>query len=219
MDIFASKLFKSSSRQDQIRSAVTNPINAELVKQITSYVDPQDKKYTEQGQDIEEDKLKEAQEEFSEETQDTEETDDKDSNTSSSVKHVSHTNSGEGANGHFDAPENPAEMEFDSTPDSTSDSESSKDEVSESTDIMEDSDDAESVDVDNIKSILEDDPKTSEIVRIQIKNDNSELWIYYNDRINLNSIMEDVIAKLSSYPSFEFNRLARTDNAIVFEIN
>ena len=42
---------------------------------------------------------------------------------------------------------------------------------------------------------------------------NSELWIYYNDDINLNSVMESVI---DSVPDWEFNRLARSHNAVVF---
>ena len=55
------------------------------------------------------------------------------------------------------------------------------------------------------------------VTRIVVKD--QELWIYYNDDTNLNNIMTDVIDYLAqAYPSLEFNRLARSDNAIVFEI-
>ena len=221
MDIFASKLFKSSSRQDKIRAAAADPINVELVKQITDYVDPEYKMETEQGQDIKNDEadkeMKEAQEEFAE-TLDSEGAESEFS--SSPTGHVSHMSNGTGANGHFDKSETdePAVQEFDSNPNSEPDSEPIKDEVSESTDIMGEENDLQQIDTEAIKVSLEDDPETSGVARIQIKND-SELWVYYNDRINLNSIMENVISKVSSYQSLEFNRLARTDNAIVFEIN
>ena len=47
-----------------------------------------------------------------------------------------------------------------------------------------------------------------------------ELWIHYNDSINLNNVMEPVIAVLNAanYFKLDFNRLARTENAIVFSI-
>lgn len=53
-----------------------------------------------------------------------------------------------------------------------------------------------------------------------IKFQNEELWIYYNDKINLNTVMEPVITLLASagYHYLNFSRLARTDNAIVFTI-
>ena len=45
--------------------------------------------------------------------------------------------------------------------------------------------------------------------------------IHYNDSINLNNVMEPVISLLSNagYSYLQFNRLARTENAIVFMIN
>ena len=41
--ILSSKLYKISSRKDKIASAMKNPINVELVKQLDSYIDqPED---------------------------------------------------------------------------------------------------------------------------------------------------------------------------------
>ena len=37
--IFASKLFRSSTRQDKIRAALADPVNMELVQQLRSYLD------------------------------------------------------------------------------------------------------------------------------------------------------------------------------------
>ena len=76
---------------------------------------------------------------------------------------------------------------------------------------------SEDVDVDSIRSMLEDSEDTKGVARINLKDD--ELWIYYKDSINLNSIMEPVINMIDSsqYSNLSFNRLARTDNAIVFE--
>lgn len=69
-----------------------------------------------------------------------------------------------------------------------------------------------------IKGTLNVRSETAGVNRVQLKND--ELWIYYNDDINLNNVMGNVIDLLgaANYDYLTFNRLARTDNAIVFEI-
>jgi hypothetical protein len=70
-----------------------------------------------------------------------------------------------------------------------------------------------------IKGFLNSKQDTTGVNRVQIKND--ELWIYYNDDINLNNVMTNVINTLNAanYKYFEFNRLARTDNAMVFTVS
>jgi len=72
--------------------------------------------------------------------------------------------------------------------------------------------------LESLKSSLNLVEETKGVTRISIKN--NELWLYYNDDINLNNIMTDVIESVSSLGIdwAEFNRLARSDNAIVFEI-
>ena len=70
-------------------------------------------------------------------------------------------------------------------------------------------------DITEIKDSLNEDSNCNGVVRIS--DDNDELWIHYNDKTNLNNIMEDVIEFMSeNYEGYEFNRLARTENAIVF---
>lgn len=60
---------------------------------------------------------------------------------------------------------------------------------------------------------------TKGVNRLQVKD--SELWIYFNDDVNLNDTMINVIEVLNStgYTYLTFNRLARSNNAIVFDIN
>lgn len=73
--------------------------------------------------------------------------------------------------------------------------------------------------VHELKGALNLQDSTAGVLRVQVKKD--ELWIYYDDSINLNSIMNPVLEYLNSasYNYLEFNRLARSDNAIVFEIS
>jgi hypothetical protein len=70
-----------------------------------------------------------------------------------------------------------------------------------------------------IKGTLNAREDTSGVSRIEVKD--SELWIYYNDDSNLNDKMVEVISVLNSpgYTYLKFNRLARSNNAIVFDVN
>ena len=74
------------------------------------------------------------------------------------------------------------------------------------------------LEVQGIKGILNADASTFGVQRVQEKD--KEVWIYYNDDINLNDVMVEVIEMMNKagYTYLEFNRLARTDNAIVFVI-
>ena len=89
------------------------------------------------------------------------------------------------------------------------------DAVAEATDIM-------SNDItQSVKDILEADEATAGVSRVVVRDDGSELWIYYQDKINLNRLMTPVVDSIEShgYSQLAFNRLARSDNAIVFEIH
>lgn len=71
---------------------------------------------------------------------------------------------------------------------------------------------------DTIKGTLNAREDTVGVSRLEVKD--SELWIYYNDDSNLNDKMIEVISVLNStgYTYLKFNRLARSNNAIVFDI-
>lgn len=69
-----------------------------------------------------------------------------------------------------------------------------------------------------VAGILNSNSDTAGVMRTSV-NDN-EFWIYYNDKLNLNNVMGPAIVLLdsSSHSQLRFNRLARSDNAIVFDI-
>lgn len=73
------------------------------------------------------------------------------------------------------------------------------------------------IDLNAIKGGLNSVEDTAGVIRVGRKE--NEIWIYYNDDTDLNDIMTNVIEYMSNagYVSLEFNRLARSNNAIVFE--
>lgn len=73
-------------------------------------------------------------------------------------------------------------------------------------------------DCETIKGTLNVREETTGVNRLQVKD--NELWIFYNDDANLNDKMIDVIEVLNAagYTYLKFNRLARSNNAIVFDI-
>jgi len=70
-----------------------------------------------------------------------------------------------------------------------------------------------------VKNTLNTREDTAGVARAGFKG-GDEFWIYFNDDTNLNDKMNSVIDVLNaaSYNYLEFNRLARSDNAMVFEV-
>ena len=154
--IYSSKLYKNSKYKDNIKSAVENPVNLELVQQLNDYIEDD----SEESFDVK----------FSDLTDDNE---------------VDFS----------------LEDDFD-IEERFSDDEDSMDELDSDDDSLADDSDFEASNCNGV---------------VRISDDNDELWIHYNDKTNLNNIMEDVIEFMSeNYEGYEFNRLARTENAIVF---
>lgn len=220
--IYASKLFKASKRKDKIRAAAENPLNAELVIQIPDYVD---------------DEFKVSSKSKSAETSSSPDTDDKDSKERIRPSE-SHASSGGG--GHFapsggadhhlsdmlkdeegPAPDFEKSSEASESPEPASSENDSSEGVEESTNITQPSITActeISTEIDSIIGLLNSREDTAGVCRGLVKED--ELWLHFKDSINLNNVMEPVIALLnaSNYTTLNFNRLARTENAIVFSI-
>lgn len=75
------------------------------------------------------------------------------------------------------------------------------------------------LEVESIKGTLDAKDNTSGVSRVGVKDD-KEVWVYYNDNVNLNDVMVPVIEQMnaSGYTYLEFNRLARSDNAVVFVV-
>lgn len=216
--IYASKLYISSKYKDKIRANIINPVNTELVKQLSEYLSD------------------EAVEDVIDATPNTEDSStlqSKDSETAVSVKHKSNStpkpdtrNIKNMSNSDPNASlEDTTEFEDDEIVDNgiesgLEDSESAVDESSAVTGTPIEASDFDIYSrVDEIKGLLNSRQDTSSVNRILIKD--NEFWIYYNDSINLNNVMGPAIELLNAanYYYLEFNRLARSDNAIVFQIN
>lgn len=222
--IFASKLYQASSRKDRIHSAYMNPLNAELVQQIDSYVSPKYQKM------LKDEKLSDA---------DVENTDPKTSGEDGGESSESSYSGGGGSSfsggGSFSGGDIPGMVTDDSSesmeddgdntdtsvePSSGESFEPQEDESVEQSTVIASSctEKDAALEVDTIKGSLNVKDETSGVTRIRVKD--KELWIYYQDNINLNSVMPDVIDTMNAlgYTYLEFSRLARTDNAIVFDI-
>lgn len=217
--IFASKLYQASSRKDRIHSAYMNPLNAELVQQIDSYVSPKYQKLLEP----------EEQEPADSQNLDIANTGEDDGRSSSGSSYSGgggSSFSGGGVPGMIT--DEPADSSVDDTetedvnvePSGEESFEPQEDESVEQSTVIASSctEKDAALEVDTIKGSLNVKDETSGVTRIRVKD--KELWIYYQDSINLNSVMPDVIDTMNAlgYTYLEFSRLARTDNAIVFDI-
>ena len=230
--IYSSKLYRASKRKDKIHAALADPSNSGLVQQLVSYLDPEYRDINHRA-DVEQDFDPDFSVDFD--------------TFDEAVKDPSGPSRGHSSGGggsHFSGPS----MSFspsgggddDSLTDDFKDAEetlgddagpdteveqdlsgdmSDAEEVQEAVDInnpVVNHQDEVSNKIDVIRRIV--DPEDDIVSHMKVKKD--ELWIYCKDSINLNNIMEDVINKVGSseYDYLSFNRLARSDNAIVFEI-
>ena len=229
--IFASKFYKASTRKDGIKAALSDPINHELVQQLHEYIGDSEwqrvKEVTQPEETVDEEVTEQSTETVKDES--TTDTDGGESKSSSSHPAPSAPHK---ADHHLSdmlkEEEGDSNAEV-SAPSDESVVEESNVTVSESTDIGSTTIEASYLNIpsvniasqtDSIAGILNALADTAGVRRCVVKSDN-ELWIYYNDSINLNNVMEPVISVLnaSDYSYLDFNRLARTDNAIVFSIN
>ncbi len=228
--IYSSKLYKAKSKRakEKINAALADPINAPLVKQLEEYLDDQYKPFAVQP------KIK-----------DTEVTENKTKPSNTNIPSPSISNIPSGA-GSVDLPDSDFDGEL-SEDEETSELEDTEEltDIDNSVSKLSEDEEAEKVksntavkaqtyfDIGNvitndpniehlpeeIKGTLNSVEATKGVARVTIKD--SELWIYYKDDVNLNNVMEEVIYRLNaaSYYYLIFNRLARTDNAMVFDLN
>lgn len=223
--IYACKMYRYSKHKDKIHSAISNPLNAELVQQLSKYVDfdePENVSQTDTTAKV--NKKDESSKVKSE------------SKPLSFTPHspvVSKPNFDESTKTtEFDNSEELENPEVDTTDDESESLETSNVEESTATknkQVVESgtvlyNNNCICVDklpevVDQIKGALNLRSDTKGVNRVLVKD--SELWIYYEDSINLNNVMAAVIEFLNAanYQYLEFNRLARSDNAIVFEVS
>lgn len=238
--IYSSKLFRSSSRKDKIKAAIENPLNSELVQQLREYLDDEyvSEEYLDPNSSDDVDNI------------DTGNKSSEEHSDSSDRPAASGSRSGRvptAAKFHPSSP-NPGVDEIDDISneddldsiepndiDDVDDTEGdTSPKISESVTVSNTKVNAQTVlysppiipvdaltdVVEELKGTLNMRDDTAGVNRVLCK-ENSELWIYYNDNINLNNIMGPVIELINSagYTYLDFNRLARSDNAIVFQIS
>lgn len=83
---------------------------------------------------------------------------------------------------------------------------------SEESSISDTSDDAT-----KLETALNANSNTQGVLRCTEKDD--ELWVYYNDDVNISKILPDIMDEIdsSSITNLSFSRIARSNNAIVFD--
>lgn len=228
--IFASKLYASSKRKNKIHSSISDPTNAALVQQLSSYL----------GEDVKQ-KLAHEKREIEEKQESSanmppESTEDR--NSASVEKEMGHNAapatftpkplSGKISDGlevqdkldeklNNDVPsiaDESTQLQSDNSDESSSTIEESV--TVNSATIVEDVD--VTFDGNVLKGSLNANSDTTGVSRVVVKD--NEIWIYYNDNVNLNNVMSQVIDKVYAlgYSYLDFNRLARSDNAMVFVI-
>ena len=215
---------KSVDEQARIHATIQDPVNVDLVKQLGQYLDPEFQ--TESNLTG-----KSAQELASDQSEPTDES--ARSESSGGGKPSSHSAGSSSSGSLFDRFNDLTEsglsedVEIGSEDSETSDSDTGTEDMVDDA-VEEPSESAEAsttiassgvfacVNPEQLIGTLNVKEDTNGASRIKVADD--EVWIYYNDKINLNNIMESVISTLSQsgFSSLEFNRLARSDNAIVF---
>lgn len=221
--IYSSKMFLASKNKDKIRSAIADPMNGELVQQLRNYLD--------------DDFLKEsaeyhAEKEMKEESTEVPQVDEGSSTSERSDSFGESPSRPSGGStprhslandmsdlGDMGVPdENDSFGDFD-TDTETSDTDSTSDEsVEESVTVKKKGVSANKNIMPDLMAILNSSEVTNGVRRVNATQD-SELWIYYNDDVNLNHVMESVISSVNTCcPNVQFSRLARTYNAVVFSV-
>jgi hypothetical protein len=225
--IFSSKLFAVSSRKAEIRAAASNPINQNLMQQLSTALDKSYQKAEYLLDEEDQEKLRQEQtESVVPKVDETEESEVTEETSAEPKEHSAPPAKPSNLHSKFKAAEkNMSETESSAKPeDAPSDDVSVDTKTEAATDIkngvedsgIEDSgvQDAKSIS-DLVKTSLNDNEDTAGVSRTAIKDD--ELWVYYEDSINLNKVMASAIETLNNLDyGLEFNRLARSDNAIVF---
>ena len=215
--VTSSRLYQSSSKQAHILAAIRNPVNKELVRQIGDYIDgfnPELEESDQLGVDVPEAGAPAAEDDI---VVDTKSDADSDADTLQDDKPAADTEDTEGSS---DVSEDQEQNEDESAEDSVAESTSVvKSAVLGSEIINSEYSDPRALMFTNVAAIrgtlnLRQDTCGVRDVRMI----DNELWIYYNEDINLSAVMGPAISVLytAEFYNLEFNRLSRADNAMVF---
>lgn len=213
--VLSSFVYSGSSRKLAILAAANNPINTELVTQLVGYLDEEYLKPKEEAAPI---KPAESRAKHAADKPDSKSaaSQPKSSRSSFSIRDDSRSLASMFGDD-VDEPEPEPESELEPEPESepTIDDKTSTEpiepesEVESSTQIP---DTFESISA-SAAAALNAFDATAGVRSTKVQG--NELWIYYKDDVNLNSVMESVIDSMPN-SIVEFNRLARSHNAIVF---
>ena len=204
--VMSSFVYSGSSRKAAILAAATNPINTELVTQLVRYLDEEYLKPKEEF--VRDDSENGSTEASGEPATQPNPLPPSEEPSFSGSDHSESLASMFGDD--IELPEESAELEEDSEPEEDFElEEDSEPEVASSTNATESLENISA----SIASTLNAVDTTSGVRSAKVLG--TELWIYYKDNINLNSVMESVIDAVAPH-ELEFNRLARSHNAIVF---
>lgn len=233
--IYASKLYLTNPRREAINAAINDSENVELVQQLSEYLD---KDAREKLDEAVQEELAETEAKESENAPEVglEDNFDKDVPDENNVFSPSYSGGGgipsgpdnfggdmEGEGSDiFDMPEGdegggepaPAPEPDDAVEESTA----IYGKVTADT-ALEFNINTLAEEAEIIKGTLNSKDTTAGVIRLVIVD--NELWLYYKDEVNIGDIMVDVIESLnaSAYTYLSFSRLARSNNAIVFDIN
>ena len=217
--IYSSKLYVTSTRKDRIHAAMQDPYNVELVQQLAEYLDEDGE--VELAQAVAQQERDER--EISTPPGSVTPSEGPFASGGSAPSHSSFTGNIAEDFGTDDLADIPEDMGSD-TPEPTETPEPVESVTKEGKPITSSCaviwttiDDVIS-DCETIKGTLNAREDTNGVIRLEVKE--HELWIYFNDEVNLNDKMVEVISVLNStgYTYLKFNRLARSNNAIVFDI-
>lgn len=228
--IFESKIYASLSqeRKNKVKAAYLNPVNLELVQQLSTYLDEpveSDPEFSKQNttnvnhvseksnEDTEPD-VKEGSYSFPNTTRHSLPSMDK---LVDHLKDEESTNNDESNVEPSSADKPVSEPIPGSDPSDNTTTAQQPESAEASTTIKASCCSIPEVDLDTIKGTLNAREETTGVT--QIRRRENEIWIYYGDKVNLNNILPttiDIIAYID--PRLEFNRLARSNNAIIFEV-
>lgn len=224
--IVSSKMFRASSRKDKIFAALNNPIHEELIAQLTEYLDDE---YQPKKEEEKEDNTEIMDDDFSFENEEPP--------APLTPVEVNVNNQPSLAARYGNALDEEGAAKFDATqmdvPQEEAPEEAAAPAAPEAAAKVHKAPiTAEAAAIPlienqvplaglsgELKGTLNARDSTKGVTRVAVKKD--EVWIYYEDSVNLNHVMTSVIDILtaSGYTFLIFNRLARTDNAMVFAIS
>lgn len=211
----SSRVFKTSKNRARLLAAMQNPINSELIAQLADAVDvPESVSKPEAPKETEtvEDKSNETEAKVP---------------ARSEPKEAAHRPTpakftpSEATSRPSEKPSEPSEEPQE--PEEKNDQEAAPAEVKSSTAVTAATrakPDLKS-ELLTLKGTLQSREDLAGVSRVVAANNESEVWVYYNDTVNLNSIMwkaVEIIAE-AGFWYLRFNRLARTENAIVFDLD